>query len=388
MDFTFFSPVKILFGPDASRKIAESVSGFGTRAFVITGRNSARANNLITDLERAGISCNTYSQSNEPNVEDVTRGAEKARAFGADFVVAIGGGSVVDAAKIISALVTNRGDIYNYLEVVGKGQGLDHKPVPLVALPTTAGTGAEVTCNGVIASKEHGVKVSMRSPLLYPDLVIVDPTLTLSMPPGATAATGMDALTQLIEAFVTPFATPVTDALCREGLQRVARSFQRAYECGQDLDAREDMCVASLFSGIALANAKLGAVHGIAGPMGGMIDAPHGVICARLLAPVNRLNIQRLESLDSGHPSLAKYRETARILTKDNLAEPGDGVDWIDSLVRLMEIPQLKGFGLDAIVCQKLGEKARCASSMKGNPVQLTREEIILLLENELGANQ
>ncbi|MBI9088103.1 MAG: iron-containing alcohol dehydrogenase [Desulfobacterium sp.] len=388
MDFTFFSPAKIQFGPDTSRRIAESVTGFGTRAFVITGKNSARANTLITDLERAGISCSTFSQSNEPHVDEMVRGAEAARAFGADFVVAIGGGSVVDAAKVISALVTNKGDIYDYLEVIGKGRGIDHRPVPLVALPTTAGTGAEVTCNGVIASRSHGVKVSMRSPLLYPDLVIVDPKLTLSMPPGATAATGMDALTQLMEAFVTPFATPVTDALCREGLRRVARSFQRAFESGEDLDAREDMCIASLFSGIALANAKLGAVHGIAGPMGGMITAPHGVICARLLAPVTRLNIRRLDRLDPGHPGLAKYRETAQILTQDTLAEPGDGVDWIESLVRLMEIPLLKGFGLDAIVCQKLGEKAFCASSMKGNPVQLTREEIVLLLENELGITQ
>ncbi|MCP4119192.1 MAG: iron-containing alcohol dehydrogenase [Desulfobacteraceae bacterium] len=384
MDFSFFSPAKILFGPDASRRIASSVSGFGTRAFVVTGKNPARAGNLITDLEQAGISCRTFSQSNEPAVEEVALGAEQARAFGADFVVAIGGGSVLDAAKVISALVTNKGDIHDYLEVVGKGRAIDHKPVPLVVLPTTAGTGAEATCNAVVASREHGVKVSMRSPLLYPDLVIIDPGLTLSMPKGVTAATGMDALTQLMEAFVTPYATPFTDALCREGLLRVSRSFQRAFECGEDLGAREDMCVASLFSGIALANAKLGAVHGIAGPMGGMIDASHGGICARLLAPVSRLNMERLEKLDSGHPSLAKYRETAQILTGNSQAEPGDGVDWIDALVRLMEIPSLTTFGLNAVICQKLGDKALAASSMKGNPVRLTREEIVLLLENEI----
>jgi alcohol dehydrogenase class IV len=197
----------------------------------------------------------------------------------------------------------------------------------------------------------------------------------------------MDALTQLVEAFVTPFASPVTDALCREGLHRVSRSLKRAVMDGQDSGAREDMCIASLFGGMALANAKLGAVHGIAAPLGGMIDASHGQICARFLAPVAALNILRLGQVDSGIALLEKYREVAVILTRSSAARPEDGVEMIKDLVNALEIPCLKGRGLDIPGCRILAEKAMAASSMKGNPVALTLEEILDLVSGEVGVS-
>lgn len=385
MAFTFFSPTKIVFGQGRSRDIAIHAGELGRAALVITGKQTQRAAAVIADLEQAGISCTVFSQWTEPRVAEIALAAQRAGTLDVDFIVAVGGGSVLDAAKAISALVTNKGDIHDYLEVIGRGKPLAQKTLPLIALPTTAGTGAEVTCNAVLSKRGQGIKVSLRSPFLYPSIAIVDPLLTLSLPPRVTAETGMDALTQLIEAFVTPFSSPVTDALCREGLHRVSRSLKRAVMDGQDPGAREDMCIASLFGGMALANAKLGAVHGIAAPLGGMIDASHGQICARFLAPVAAINIRRLGLVDSSSALLEKYREVAVILTHNPAALPEDGVERIKDLVNALEIPSLKGRGLDAPGCRILTEKAMGASSMKGNCVALTLGEILDLVTGVVG---
>ncbi len=388
MVFNFFSPTKIVFGQGRSRRIADHAGQLGGSALVITGRQTQRADVVIADLKQAGISCTVFSQWTEPRVAEIALAAKRARTLGVDFIVAMGGGSVLDAAKAISALITNKGDIHDYLEVIGRAAPLEQKPLPLIALPTTAGTGAEVTCNAVLSTREQGVKVSLRSPFLYPVLAIVDPMLTLSLPPRVTAETGMDALTQLVEAFVTPFNSPVTDALCREGLERVSRSLERAVMDGQDPGPREDMCVASLFGGMALANAKLGAVHGIAGPLGGMTDISHGQICARFLAPVSALNIRRLGQGGSGNALLERYREVAVILTRNRAARPEDGIEMIKNLVNILKIPGLKGCGLDAPDCRILAEKAMAASSIKGNPVVLTRGEIFDLVAGVVGISQ
>ena len=232
-----------------------------------------------------------------------------------DTVIGFGGGAALDAAKAIAILMTNPGDVTDYLEIIGRGKTLTEPPVPCIAIPTTAGTGSEVTRNSVIASREERVKVSLRSPLMLPKVVVVDPELTYDLPPAITASTGVDALTQLIEPFVCSRANPLTDGLCQEGIERVARSLRRAFESAgrgeapADAAAREDMAVASLFGGLALANAGLGAVHGLAAPLGGMIGAPHGAVCAALLPSGGRGEPARVAGTGAGKSGAAALRE-------------------------------------------------------------------------------
>jgi alcohol dehydrogenase class IV len=220
----------------------------------------------------------------------------------------------------------------------------------------------------------------MRSPMMLPAMALVDPVLTYSMPPSVTAGTGLDALTQLMEVFVSNSANPLTDGICREGLVRAARSLRKAYEKGSDAKAREDMSLAGLFGGLALANAKLGAVHGFAGPLGGMINAPHGVICAALLPYVMEINIRALQERDPASESLKRYDDTARILTGSASAKAGDGVKWVKDMCKTLNVPGLSKFGLKKKQFAEAVQKAASASSMKGNPVALTEDELLEIL--------
>jgi alcohol dehydrogenase class IV len=299
-------------------------------------------------------------------------------------VIGLGGGSVIDTGKAIAALVTNPGDVLDYLEVIGKGHPLINSPLPYIAIPTTAGTGSEVTRNAVIEAPEQNVKVSLRSPLMLPRLALVDPELTYDLPPAITASSGLDALTQLIEPFVSIKANPMTDAICREGMYHAARSLQRAYQDGGDNEARQSMSLASLFGGMALANATLGAVHGFAGPLGGMLHAPHGKVCARLLPLVMQANIAALESRQPEHPALSRYAELARILTGEATATALDGVIWTGELVERLGIPGLSDFGLRTTQFPEALEKTMKASSFKGNPIALNENELREILEKAL----
>jgi alcohol dehydrogenase class IV len=299
-------------------------------------------------------------------------------------VVSIGGGSVVDAGKAIAALMTNGGDPLNYLEVIGQGKPLTESPAPFVAIPTTAGTGAEVTRNAVLASEEHLVKVSLRSPLMLPRLAIVDPALTHGLPPAITASTGLDALTQLIEAYVCARANPLTDAICREGIQRAARSLRRAYTHGDDVDARENMALAATFGGLALANAGLGAVHGFAGPIGGMFRAPHGAVCAALLPCVMEANLRALRDREPQNPALPRYDELASMLTGRADATAERGTQWLGELCAALRIPSLAAYGIGSGDIEQLVQNAHAASSMKANPIALTSDELAALLERAL----
>ncbi|MEP0843728.1 MAG: iron-containing alcohol dehydrogenase, partial [Phycisphaerae bacterium] len=260
---------------------------------IVTGRSPDRATRLV-ELLRPNAECALVSIDGEPTVRMIEEGVKRARAGGRGLVIGIGGGSAIDAAKAIAAMAANEGELLDYLEVIGKGRALSRPPLPCVAIPTTAGTGAEVTRNAVLGSPAHRVKVSLRHPLMLPKLAVVDPDLTDGLPPSLTAFTGLDALTQLIEPFVSVKATPLTDALCREGIERAARALPRVYRDGGDAAAREEMCLASLLGGLALANAGLGAVHGLAGPIGGMFPAPHGAVCAALLPHATAINIRAL----------------------------------------------------------------------------------------------
>ena len=265
-------------------------------------------------------------------------------------------------------------------EVVGLGKPIAEQPLPHVAIPTTAGTGAEVTRNAVLGVPEHKVKVSMRSPLMLPSMAIVDPELTYSMPPAVTAATGLDALTQLAEAYTSNNANPLTDGVCCEGLQRAGRSLLAAYEDGSNADARQDMAIAGLFGGLALANAKLGAVHGFAGPLGGMIQAPHGVICAALLPHVMQANIRALQQREPDSPALARYDRIAALLTAKPEASADEGLEWLQNLCAALKTPALREFGLEERHYAEGVQKAQKASSMKGNPITLTDDELIEIL--------
>jgi alcohol dehydrogenase class IV len=343
-----------------------------------------RAEPLYALLKTANIEFTVFRVTAEPTVELARDGVETARQFGAQFIIGFGGGAAIDAGKAIAALTTNPGDPLDYLEVIGRGRPLANPPLPYIAVPTTAGTGAEVTRNAVLASAEHRVKVSLRTPLMLPRLALIDPDLMVSLPPDITASTGMDALTQVIEPFVSNAANPMTDAFCREGIIRAARSLRRAYRDGTDIDAREDMALAALFGGLALANAKLGAVHGFAAPIGGMFDAPHGAICAALLGPVMRANIEALRSRMPQNPSLERYTEIARLLTGNPGAAAEDGAVWVETLMRDLSIPGLGTYGIAAAAFPEIAGKAAQASSMKGNPVELTTGELTAILAEAL----
>ena len=384
MHFEFATAGRIIFGQGKVGEVGQLAVQMGKHALVITGSHVERAAGLIQVLEDKGMRVTTFQVRGEPDTRIVAEGSRLARLRRCDVVIGMGGGSVIDAGKAIAALVTNHGDIFDFLEVVGKAQAITRPPLPYIAIPTTAGTGAEVTKNAVLVSKEHGVKVSMRSYMLLPRIVVVDPELTYSMPPHVTANTGLDALTQLIEAYVSLNANPITDGMCREGIMRSARSLEIAYRDGNNAAAREDMAIASLLSGMALANAKLGAVHGFAAPLGGMFNAPHGAICARLLPIVMETNVQALKTREIGSRALKRYDEIAQMITGDGKAKAEKGVEWVRDLCKRLDVEPLSGLGLSRSDIPEIVERAKRASSMKGNPVELTDKELTGILERAL----
>ncbi len=381
MRFEFATATRIIFGRGTVQEVGPLAAEMGNCAFVITDRAVEWAGPLVQQLNEQAVECVTFSVSGEPTTTVVKAGVKEVRQTRSNLVIGIGGGSVMDTGKAIAAMLTNSGEMEDYLEVVGRGKPLTLPPVPYIAIPTTAGTGAEVTRNAVLRVPEHGVKVSMRSPLMLPRLAVVDPALTHSMPPSVTASTGLDALTQLMEVYVSNKANPLTDGICREGLKRAGRSLRKAYDDGGDQAAREDMALASLFSGLALANAKLGAVHGFAGPLGGMISAPHGVICARLLPYVMQANVQALQHRAVGSPALARHDEIARLLTGKVTARAVDGLAWVQKLCETLKVPPLAEFGLKEQDFPTVVAKAKKSGSMKGNPIILTDDELMEILK-------
>jgi len=382
--FEFATATRIIFGAGTLREVGPLAAGMGNRALVVTGRTIERATPLLDALTTQRIATVTFSVAGEPTTEVARLGTQRARESDCDLVIGFGGGSVLDSGKAIAALLTNGGVPLDYLEVIGRGQPLSQPSAPYIAIPTTAGTGAEVTRNAVLASPEHQVKVSLRSPLMLPRLALVDPELTHSLPPEVTASTGLDALTQVMEPYVSNRANPLTDALCREGMRRAARSLRRAYENGDDAAAREDMALTSLFGGLALANAKLGAVHGFAGPIGGMFPAPHGAVCARLLPHVMAVNVRALKERSPGSEALRRYDEIARILTGNEEATADDGVAWVQELCQALQVPSLASYGMTPADLTVVIEKASVASSMQGNPIQLTPDEMREILTQAL----
>jgi alcohol dehydrogenase class IV len=382
--FEFSSAGRIVFGSGSAKSLGERARRLGTRALWVTGKTRTRVAALEAQLQQAGIELEPISIAGEPRVEDAQRAVEVGRRVGAQLVIACGGGSVLDLGKAAAALLANPRDPYDFLEVVGRGRPLEVPALPLIALPTTAGTGAEVTKNAVLASAQHGVKASLRHDSMLPAVALLDPELTLSVPPAVTAATGLDALTQCLEPFVSCQHNPLTDALALEGMKRGARALRRAFHDGADLSAREDMALCSLFGGLALANAKLGAVHGFAAPIGGQFVAPHGAVCARLLPLVMQANVAALGARAPHSPILQRFDQVARVLTGSADAGHADGIAFVIELTRELAVPSLATYGVSNADIPSLVAKAELASSMKGNPITLTTAELTQVLERAL----
>jgi alcohol dehydrogenase class IV len=367
--FEFATAQRILFGRGRAKELPSLAAALGGRAALVTGAARRHADRVpaVCELPVAG----------EPTFDGVRAMADAARAARADVVVAIGGGSALDAGKALAMLLTNGGDPLDYAEVIGAGKPVDVPPAPFIAVPTTAGTGSEATRNAVLHSAAHRVKVSLRSPLMLPRVALIDPDLSLDLPPGPTAAGGMDALSQLIEPFLSCRSNPLVDALCRDGIPRIARALPRAVEHGRDAEAREDLALAALYSGIALANAGLGAVHGLAAAIGGEFAAPHGAVCAALLPGVFETNfLQSMELSKKVFTEHGKFAEVARLLTGRADATPREGAAWLRDLLARLGIPGLAAYGIRAEHAPALAEKAQRASSMKGNPVPLSNEAL------------
>jgi len=384
MRFEFATATRILFGKGKINEVGDLAARVGRRALVVTGQNQSRAEMLLDVLKNAGIQVTCFAVNSEPPVAQARQGVELGRGEGCDLVIGFGGGSAMDAGKAIAILLTNEGDVYDYLEGVGKGKAFTQPSTPFIAIPTTAGTGSEVTRNAVLGATEFEVKVSMRSPRMLPLLALVDPSLTYSVPPKITAYSGLDALTQLIEPYLSNSPNPLTDAVCREGIRRAARSLLKAYQDGYDEAAREDMSIAALFSGLALANAKLGAVHGFSGTLGGSLNAPHGAICARLLPVVMSTNARALRERAPQSETLRRFDHVAQLLTGNSSARAADGITWVYDICAAVDIPSLSTFGLKRDDFPSIVERSAKANSMRGNAIVLTQDEMTEILEQSI----
>jgi alcohol dehydrogenase class IV len=384
MRFEFATADRIIFGRGVIERLGPLAKGLGSRPLAVIGLEMARAMPALDILDALDLRPVVFAVAGEPTTQMVQSALTLALSEGCDCVVSFGGGSAIDTGKAVAALLTNGGDPLDYVEVIGRGLTITKRAAPHIAIPTTAGTGAEVTANAVLASPEHRVKVSMRSPLMIPSVALVDPELTHGLPPAVTAATGLDALTQIIEPFVSNRANPLTDALCREGLARVARSLREAFRHGNNSDAREDMALASLIGGLALANAGLGIVHGFAGPIGGMFHAPHGAVCGRLLPFALAVNVEALRARAPHSEALRRYDEIARIVTGRPDAAAADGIAWVEELCAELAVPPLSSYGITADDLPMLVEKAAVATSTQKNPIPLTPDEMLAIVQKAL----
>lgn len=384
MRFEFATSNRIVFGAGTLPEVATVAASLGRRALIVTGRDQDRVSKLLELLSSKDVHPTLFAIQSEPTIDEVQRGATQARSDGSEFIIGFGGGAALDGAKAIAALLANPGDPFEYLEVIGRGTALPNPAAPCIAIPTTAGTGSEVTRNAVLASPEHRVKVSLRSPHMLPRFALVDPELTYELPPAITATTGLDALTQLIEPYLSCRANPLTDALCVDGIRRAASALLRAVEHGRDVSARSDMALASLYGGLALANSGLGAVHGFAGPIGGMFPAPHGAVCAALLPHVMAINLHALRARAPGSDTLRRLDEIGRLLTGRPQAGAIDAIRWLRELVSSLQIPSLATYGITATDIAAIVTAAEKASSMKANPIPLTRAELTQCLEAAL----
>lgn len=397
MNYSFFAPRQIVFGWGCRSELGPLAAGMGRRALLVSGSKTLEARGVIDQvaagLQAAGLVVNLLRvASREPEVRDVDQLVASIRALEPrpdDVVVAVGGGSAIDLAKAAAALSTNRQgtSVMEFLEGVGSGLKITQAPLPLVAVPTTSGTGAEATKNAVISSNSESdcsgagdglkprFKKSLRSDLMVPRLVLADPELTVSLPARTTAETGMDAITQLIESYISRRAAPIPQALCLQGLKAAVPALPLAVRDGQHREAREAMSHAALLSGIALANSGLGLAHGVAAALGITCRIPHGLACAVMLPVALRVN--RAVS----QQQLAELEE----LFDDGFGSREAGADRflerIEHLCRELKIPtRLRDLG---VIPEQLGDLVAGSrgNSMSGNPRDVADSELREILE-------
>ena len=375
--FSFLTAGQISFGRGAADTAHEAVEEFGPRVLLVRGSSVSWADGFCERLRHVGCKVVVHIASGEPTVQSVTEAVTAGRRGEVTSVVAVGGGSVMDLGKAAAALIPGTRGIMDHLEGVGQGALLSHAPLPMVAIPTTAGTGAEVTKNAVIGVPEAGRKVSLRDDRMLPRLAIVDPSLTDNAPRGITLASGLDAITQVIEPYLSRRANPLTDALCAQAIPMGLRALLTLLN-GEDAEARDQMAYTSLMGGLALANAGLGAVHGFAGVIGGRFDAPHGALCGRLLPPV--LTENRAALADAGKDLGRMERveawsgEALGVARADAVAALADRLDTED-------LPRLADWMGDAPDLSAVTRDAAGASSMKANPVVLTDTALHWILQ-------
>jgi alcohol dehydrogenase class IV len=380
MKIDFSTSNRIIFGAGESRKISDYISGLEKKVFLVRGNNPFYGIEFFKNIEKLNLEITVFAVQEEPDIDLLDKAVSLARKNHCEFVIGFGGGSVIDTGKVVASLLNNEGNLMDYLELVGKGMPQKNPSKPYIAIPTTAGTGSEVTRNAVVNVPEKNVKVSMRNPYMIPAIALVDPELTLDLPAQITATTGMDAFIQVIEPYVCNSPNPMVDMFCRDAIPRASANLVKAYQDGFNLEARENMSWVSLLGGLSLANAKLGAVHGIAGPIGGMFHAHHGAVCACLLTAVIRVNIERLMKIGADNPSLLRYQEISTWVTDDPSAKITDCIDYFEDLSIKIKIPRLNEIGIEKQDFPQIVEKAKNSSSMKGNPVQLADEDLIHIL--------
>lgn len=380
MNFDFATVDRLMFGAGRAAQLPAVLAELGSRVLVCTGAHPERHAELLSSLTLPRV---VSTVDGEPTVDRARTVTAAAREHGADVVLGIGGGSVLDLAKTVAMLLGNGGDPLDYLEVVGRGRPVSRPSVPFVAVPTTAGTGSEVTANAVLTVPGDAVKASVRGPLMLARVALVDPLLTVDCPPAVTASSGLDALTQCLEPLVSVRANPLTDGLAREGLRRAGSGLRRAYTDGADVAARTDMAACAVSGGMALANAKLGAVHGFAGVLGALAGVPHGMACAAFLVPVVEANLRALHDRQAGSPAVERYAEAARLLTGDPSATTADGLDWLRETVARLHVPPV---ALDPAQGPDVVRRVARASSTQGNPVELTDAELHAILAAGTGS--
>lgn len=377
--FSFFSPQAIHFGRGQSLQAVALAAQFGSSVLVVHGANAKRAQWLITSCIDAGLTVQTIGCKNEPSLPDLELALTQLRGSQPAVVVALGGGSVMDFAKALAALLPCSGPPSEYLEVVGNGRVLEYPPIPMIALPTTAGTGAEVTKNAVISVPDRGLKVSLRDPLMIPQIAIVDPNLMQGAPKHVALCAGLDAVTQVIEPYLSVKANPMTDALCRAAISVGLKALRDVVErdCPDGWDA---MAWVSTCGGLALANAGLGAIHGFAGVIGGKANAPHGEICGVLLSPVLKAHLRNARSGTDIHARLTWVLGQIDIHFEHSVERAG--LDGLQEWSTRMGLRGLTDLGLQSIDYPDVAAAAAKTSSMKGNPFVMTDQEILQILKS------
>jgi len=383
---------RIEFGPGALGKLPKLARGYGTNALIVTGsrsfQRSANWSVLVTGLEAAGMSFQTFSVSNEPSPQLVDAAVQAMRPHQIDLVIGIGGGSALDAAKAIAGLLKPGNSVMDHLEGVGPELPYQGPSTPFIAVPTTAGTGSEATRNAVLSVRgENGFKKSFRDEKLVAEYALVDPDLLATCPPEVIAANGMDALTQLLESYVSSRSTPLTDSLAWGGMKAARDGLLAFHASAEDAEARNRMAYAALISGITLAQVGLGSVHGLAAPLGAFFPIPHGAACGTLIAEATRVNIDAMHRRDPHNPALEKYALVGRLLSKTSCPEQAEAhaalLEILDTWTLALHLPGLGQFGVERADIPRVVSHCR-GSSMKTNPIVLEDGEIAALLEARL----